>query len=678
MRWSPLSREPQGVGRSKVSRKMRLSLEPMESRLLLSAGVMVATHEYEDGTRITLYDADPTDGVTVPDVAWDRPEYVAGVTDVYVVPGPVDDTVSGIYLLGNGADTDDIGIVVENNDLLQIFRDNRTAAAGPIAYLASEGGLGTAVFMRGLAGANLNGVVFEGGWTLPADLDNDGDTTDLTGLLVGDDTYAIYYVGGTPADTVIDGDLYYLASSGNVAGDLRIDGSLAIANIVNVRGVAVGGDVSIPGGVTSFTANGAVTGDMTIGGGNLIHILGVTTGDLTVTDDIRAIVFKADVISTIKIDGDVIFFWLYNGRLIDGDGDPNTWALDVTGDMNCFKAWGHGGSDPCVQGNVHVGGDIPNSFIVFGDMSGRVVVDGSAAAIYVFGGRLLDGDSDPLTPIFDIGQNVDLIKIFGYTGPDTDVIQGDIDVDGHLQTFYVDGGNFNGTLEGGSIATALYNTPGGVTNPVVTTGGNGTNGGLNLLRSFRGLISGDVSTFGNIGRIWGDEGISSTIDCGGWLRSIFSFGSVTGDVNVAGSGLNQIAVNNPTGNALDGANFNVPNGGLGTVSTIGDVVDTNFNAGGGIQEALINGNFTNSLFEGATPNGAVVLGEINEVIEECRLIDSVNFKLLMMPGRSGFPTLGIEGGGITLTELGQSIFGNGWLSNFFTASLPSLSWLDWF
>jgi len=118
---------------------------------------VLATHTYNDGVVVRLYDIDPGNGVPSSDiVAWSWGEFGWGRTDVVVDAGFLgDQLINLIMLFGDGTDTADLGIEVTGNAGLASLIDARTNPQ-PLGFLASDGYVGTVSLGAGITGAVLD------------------------------------------------------------------------------------------------------------------------------------------------------------------------------------------------------------------------------------------------------------------------------------------------------------------------------------------------------------------------------------------------------------------------------------------------------------------------------------------------------------------------------------------
>jgi len=184
---------------------------------------------FDDGwVTVGIYDANPNDGVVPsPEIAWNRREYVRGQTDLLVDPGRLGDgVINSVTLLGDGTETADIGIIVANAQGLRAFVDRRTAVPPEIGFIACDGYINTISLRSGMTGGNINGFYAEGGWAMPADLDNDTSTADLTAIFANGRIRSATVRGELLADVVTGDRLDRLVSYSNLAGGITAAGQV--------------------------------------------------------------------------------------------------------------------------------------------------------------------------------------------------------------------------------------------------------------------------------------------------------------------------------------------------------------------------------------------------------------------------------------------------------------------
>jgi hypothetical protein len=296
----------------------------------------IAWKEYEDGTFITVYDVDPSNGISDPTIAWVGCEFT-NCADI-MIDHAGNNQIRWIALADGNGSMEDVGIVIENVPWIPTVYDARTGAPEDLGLIASDAQIGEAFLASDLIGGQLNGFITEGGWQLPADVDRDGDVSDLTG----------WYTDATTVTLEVNGD---------IIGDVGSrDGQ--IWNVISRdNDVGITGDVFAGGNVGWVVAEGgSVTGDVMAE----CWVQGVVSlgGDLDGT-----IMAEKGIGTVLAIDGDM------NADIISGGGISDIYTShDLTGDITV--------SD--YLGSVTVDGSMTDSNVtVAGDYLGSVSVGGS-------------------------------------------------------------------------------------------------------------------------------------------------------------------------------------------------------------------------------------------------------------------------------------------------------------
>jgi len=200
---------------------------------------LIDSHTYADGVTVSVYDANPGNGISAPDIAWDKAGYNRRETDLFVNPGKIGDAViSSITVLGDDADTADLGIIIHGNTALKKFIDKRPGTP-PLGFLISAGSVGTVKVKGGLAGANVHGLVAPGGWALGSDIDGDGDSTDSTAYFTLGTTKSIDVDGDVLGDVVSIGGITRFRGRAGVDAGLTTDGMLKKADVAGDWGGSV-------------------------------------------------------------------------------------------------------------------------------------------------------------------------------------------------------------------------------------------------------------------------------------------------------------------------------------------------------------------------------------------------------------------------------------------------------
>ncbi len=228
----------------------------------------IESHLYADGVRVTIYDVDASDGVSSPSIAWYRSDFQRDVTEILINPAKIGDSViNSVELFGDGTNTADIGVVVEDNVGVKKVLDRRTGGP-PLGLLVSEGYIKMIKQPAGLFGTDINGFTTEGGWTLSSDIDGDGDTADLTAV------YSLGYV-------------HKIRSGDAIVGDILIDGMDNRGNSLRWMTVSTGGfqgDLRTPGNVGKLTIRrfGNLVSNVDVGGS--IRSIRITDGSILDSD----------------------------------------------------------------------------------------------------------------------------------------------------------------------------------------------------------------------------------------------------------------------------------------------------------------------------------------------------------------------------------------------------------
>ena len=398
----PLSAEAtDAAGNMKQSEEERVEITSTELAL-------IDFRQYVDGTVVSVYDVDPSNGISDPNIAWMGCQFT-DCADI-LIGHRGGNVINFIRLADGGGSTEDIGITVENVTWIPSVVDARTDDTDPIGFFASEGQVGSAFFRSDLAGGDINGFTAEGLWKLPDDPDRDGDETDLTGWFSGATTFNIHVRGDIEGDVVSDqGQLWkVVANGGDISGDLWAAGNIGWVRAQNgsVEGdvtagcrifdvLAINGDVSgdvtapksigtvmaingdVTGGVGTIWTEGRLNRVMAIGGGVTTDIHAGSIGVIGATDG------PIESVIDTTSGGIGHMFSIGGGMEVDIDSAGGIGGIFTTGDLedSVIDATNYLGSvtvrgsmedtDLSVSnsylGSVNVSGDILNSHIRLSD-----------------------------------------------------------------------------------------------------------------------------------------------------------------------------------------------------------------------------------------------------------------------------------------------------------------------
>ena len=535
-----ITRLVEGNGRKGV-REGRLNLERLEGRILLSA-VSVASHDYGD-VKVTLYDADDGDGTIDPDVAWTPVDFDPGTTDVVVNQG---DQIVSLY--GDGTDTEDLGIVIENdsNGSLQNPYSLRDLRSNPTAlgFLAVEGGIHNVSVRADIAGANLNAFSTDGDtFSLPDDVDDDGTEDDLTAIYSTGDAHRIFVKGaGLGGDTVIGGSLGLMKTfRGDVDGDLKVGNSARL-----IMGV-----------------HGNVDGNVTVGGnlGKLMTVHGDITSNLDIGESARQIMAVHG-----SVDGDVMI------------GTFSEDTVDEDGNLGMLKTV-HGS----ISGDVEVGGNAGLIMAIHGNIAGNVKVGGNARLIKTIHGDIGD-DEDADSEVVNIVGDVGRIQIIHGS------LHSDLAGEADMGDVTVVGGGINGAVGIAGNVRAIR-ARGGDIEGAVNVGGNA------------GLIAASGRRTG--GAVNGD------VEVEGHLRILAAGGDLTGDVTVTGI-LGRVSVRGDMGPQGGAGPVNVSAENIFGLQIRGHARQAHVSTDGLLAAVRVRGDFDNSTVDAGRLRGVMVGGLISE------------------------------------------------------------------
>ena len=505
-------------------------------------------------TTISFYDTDHTDGISSPEIAWGLNEWTPD-TDVLVDTRVLNvSKLAGIRLYGDGTKTDDLGITVSGRNGLQNFLDLRTGASEyPVSFLAVEQDVAAARFANGLEGAPIDGFMDEAGWTLPSDLDDDGEPVDQTGFYAGSIGQTLLHEDVT-GDIVSGWDITALRS----AGDLPVDvyaansigrlvsygdiGGLKAENSINVA-YAVGGDftgdvVTTNGNVNTLAAveNGGHGGgfaDVEVGGKlGVLRAVGGSVDDIDVTGDINAVAIvngdltgslttRSSNLNVLRVDGgDILGDVSINGRAgnivavsANGTGGAIHGDIDVQSDVNAVYAVG--GS---VKGDVATGGMLNTLAVVNGDLQGSVTTgmvtgQGTLKALRIKGGDLngdvtVNGQAGTIAAALQNGNGGDINGDIGATsGLSTIIASGDLRGD-----VTVDNGNLGRIDVRGRIRNSKMNV----------------GGQLSALTASKGIQDAEIFVTDLASQIWSGGDFQNSIIDADQLGKVLVKGTISG------------------------------------------------------------------------------------------------------------------------------------------------------
>jgi hypothetical protein len=434
--------------------------------------------------------------------------------------------------LGGVQAMDGVGIVVSGATSVGSISDGRRGPIGELAFIASDRPLAGLSLRGPITGCNLNGQTV-GGITFGADIDGDGDTSDLTAVYVAGGLKTAKLNGSVLGDVLIGGSVTNLQTAGALLGDLSIGGDAKNLLVAGDLGYA-GGQVWVGGILGKLTvasklgpadllsdlmvggsAGTIAVGSKTFGGDALgaievdgllkgLTVAGALQGDVVVHGDLAKAVVGRDLGvdgGTFQVDGLLraltVGSTAASGRVLSD--------LVVTGDLTRAVIYGD------LRGEVHVGGNLGNLTVASklgpANLLGDLTVGGSAGSIVV-GGKTTGGD---VLGDIEVGG---LLK--GLTV--ARALTGDVVVHGNLAKAVVggdlgvDGGTFqvDGVLK--SLTVGTTGTTGHVLSDLLV--------GVDLTKvAIYGDLRGQVEVGGSLGSLVAHH-ITSSITVAGNLKSL--------------------------------------------------------------------------------------------------------------------------------------------------------------
>lgn len=450
----------------------------------------IASHEYPDGQVVSIYDvdADSAEEVSDPTIAWMGCEFsdCADIMIDYNLHG----TINSILLADGKGSTEDIGIVVENNEWVGAVIDVRSGNPEPLGLFASEGQVGWGQTRRGpdgvgLAGGQLNQLTTEGGWRLPDDVDGDGDTDDLTGWYTEATSFGLQVDGDIAADVGSgEGQVWKVISHGDITGEIFAGANIGWVHAVNgsVLGdvtagcrifdvLAIGGDIhaditaqdgigailaieidgeggDVTGGTDTIWSGGRIDQVLAIGGRVTTDIHATGIGQIGATDGPVGIPTGEDdqEVDPLQENGPAL-----EPHSIDAGGGGVGFIFAVGGGLNADvnSTGGVGGvfTTDDLTGNITVG-DYLGSVTALGNMTGSDVSASRFLGKVTVLGNMRDSDLK-VTDSF-LGEVVVLNDI---TNSHIRLVDGEGDLSGFMGSLYAGGNMHNSSIEARTLGS---------------------------------------------------------------------------------------------------------------------------------------------------------------------------------------------------------------------------------
>lgn len=519
-----------------------------------------------NGALVSIYDADPGNGVSAPDIAWSPADYEPGTTDVLV-----NGATGAALLLGDGTDTRDLGVIVEGASIPIRVIDQRTNPT-PLGFVASTGPIAAVQTGADMIGGNLNGLTTQGGQALAADLDDDGFTQDATGVASFGRIGSVVVRGDLKGDVIAAGDVgRVFVLGGNLEADVFSGSQSARGNIgkVMVRARFDRGSQQWSGG----NLDGRLGADGRIG-----HVF-------TYRGDLKTIVLNTDRVRMARavhgdVRADIIVDSLDHLMAVGGD---LTGIFSTQKDIGRAMAIATGGEGGTVAADIVSSGRLRMIRAVGGDVEGSVRTSSDLNSL-----QAVRGD---IGAAVDVGGNLRHMKSVGGD------ISGNVQVQGHARFVQAVRGSI---VDGQSDGRGMHLGAAGVVGAVGWGAGQGSiaapleiDGNARVVRAIGGSVLAPVNIGGRANLILANGGASGghireEVSVSTGLRALIAGGDLLGDVTLSSGRLNRVLVR-------------------------GDMVQSTLDAAtGDIGPIDVLGNMENSTITARSLRRIVVRGEISE------------------------------------------------------------------
>jgi VCBS repeat-containing protein len=542
-----------------------------ENTLHVRSYALMGTNLYEGGARVSFYDMDPSDDGPQAQIAW-TPQDRNGDTDVMVLPGRGGE-IRRMVLLDGAGGLEDVGIVVEGSGLGALV-DGRRTSDDPLSFLASEGEVGLVRLNSALTGADLDGFVAEGGWSLPG-----GIVPDDVGLHTPAGLGRVITRGEIAGDVVSGEDMGVLQVIGaNITGVVRSGGDLRVLKVI---GGDIGGAVDVEGDMMVGMAIGR-------GGGG-----GSITGPVEVEGSARVLKAIGGDIGPVTVDGDL--------RVLQAIGGDILGPVEVTGGLNVAMALARGAEGGTIGGTVDVDQNLGVLRAVGGSIDQQVTVGGDARVVQSIGGDLAG--------FLDVEGDLRVAMAFGRGGAGGSV-SGGADVEGSVNVIKAIHGSITAPVAAGGDLNVVM-AVGGRIGGDLTAGSMGPDGAIRVVKAIGGDIEGRVDASGSVGTVVavnrGGAGgtISGDLSAGDGLGGIIARRDLTGNVNVTGRLGRAIAGGDIAGCAIDADRAGLLRAG-GTMENVAVDVD------GDLGLAFTGDDMANTTVDAGSLGRVIVRGEITD------------------------------------------------------------------
>ena len=282
-----------------------------------------------------------------------------------------------------------------------------------MAFVVSDAPI-TNLRLRGpLSGHLLNGRTLEG-IAFASDLDGDGDLRDLTALSLSGDLRTLRVSGDVTGDVVVDGSVNNVQTAGALSGDLMISG--------DARNLRIGGDLGYLGGRVEIGGNlNRLALSSKVGPADLLSDLSVAgeargisvgsratggsvLGDIEVWANVRNLTVAGSLTGDLTVHGDL------NKAAVGGQLGSEGTTFTVTGALKNLMV-GSRTAPADLLSDLLVTGDL-NKASIYGDVLGQVTAEANVknfTAQHIYSDVNVAGDLGSLRTASGILAGVDLV-----------------------------------------------------------------------------------------------------------------------------------------------------------------------------------------------------------------------------------------------------------------------------
>ena len=230
----------------------------------------------------------PGGGTSVVDVYDCDDTLDIALADIRVKPGKGNSIKS--ITLGGVQPMAGLGLVVVGADAVGSIKDARRGPLADFAFFAIDSAVKSVKLKGGLDGFGLNGLTLRD-LVLGADLDGDGDTSDLTGLWTSGDAKKVDIAGAVDGETVVGGNVSLFRGRGAVNAGATVDGYLK--KLIAAADFAGGLVVRGAGAPKTALGSAKIAGSATGGAWTITGAVGTIATGLDFCADLDAMSVKS-------------------------------------------------------------------------------------------------------------------------------------------------------------------------------------------------------------------------------------------------------------------------------------------------------------------------------------------------------------------------------------------------